>query len=82
MIERAFLVPGMAVREFRTEVPLNWRDPSDGRRLTLFARELCAPGREADEMPCLLFLQGAPAGNARVRSPAAAGWRRRCAITG
>ncbi|AOP41746.1 alpha/beta fold hydrolase [Edwardsiella piscicida] len=73
MIERAFLVPGMAVREFRTEVPLNWRDPSDGRRLTLFARELCAPGREADEMPCLLFLQGGPGGKC-PRPTSHSGW--------
>ncbi|MGY0147562.1 alpha/beta fold hydrolase [Edwardsiella tarda] len=73
MIERAFTLPGMAVREYRVEVPLNWHHPDDGRRITLFARELCALERATEALPCLLFLQGGPGGKC-PRPTSRSGW--------
>lgn len=72
MIEREYLVAGMQVREHRLDVPLNWFDASDPRRISIFARELSIAGRNADGLPCLLFLQGGREVNVRVQ-PARAG---------
>ncbi|WP_433021472.1 alpha/beta fold hydrolase [Kribbella sp. CA-294648] len=58
----SYTIPGMHVREHSVEVPLNWWDDSDPRRITVFARELVDPMRQHEELPCLLFLQGGPGG--------------------
>ena len=58
----SYTIPGMHVREHSVEVPLNWWDDTDPRRITVFARELVDPMRQHDELPCLLFLQGGPGG--------------------
>ena len=54
-------VPGALVREHEVAVPLHWSDPDAGT-ITVFARELVAPGRRDDDLPLLLFLQGGPGG--------------------
>lgn len=58
----SYTIPGMHVREHSVEVPLNWWDDADPRRITVFARELVDPMRKHEELPCLLFLQGGPGG--------------------
>jgi proline iminopeptidase len=58
----SYTIPGMHVREHSVEVPLNWWDDTDPRRITVFARELVDPMRQHEELPCLLFLQGGPGG--------------------
>lgn len=73
MIEREYLVAGMQVREHRLDVPLNWFDASEPRRISIFARELSIAGRNADELPCLLFLQGGPGGKC-PRPTSQSGW--------
>lgn len=63
--------PGLHVVEHSFEVPLDHHAP-DGRRITVFARELAAPGEE--DRPFLVFLQGGPGGEApRPTGPGGAG---------
>ena len=51
--------PNFVFVEHEFEVPLDHAAP-DGERLTVFAREVVSPGREGDELPWLVFLQGGP----------------------
>ncbi|HLY50006.1 MAG TPA: alpha/beta fold hydrolase [Solirubrobacteraceae bacterium] len=50
-------LPGLLVREHSFEVPLDHADP-DGRRITVFAREIADPGSR--DLPFLVFFQGGP----------------------
>ncbi|MEU7836247.1 alpha/beta fold hydrolase [Nonomuraea sp. NPDC049129] len=56
-----YTIPGMRVRDHVVEVPLDWSAP-DGDTITVFARELADPVRAAEDLPCLLYLQGGPGG--------------------
>ncbi|OLR93919.1 proline iminopeptidase [Actinokineospora bangkokensis] len=47
------------LREHRVPVPLDHSDP-DGPTIEVFAQEVVARGREHDDLPWLLFLQGGP----------------------
>jgi proline iminopeptidase len=69
----SYTIPGLHVREHSVEVPLNWWDDADTRRITVFARELVDPARKHEELPCLLFLQGGPGGKS-PRPTDATGW--------
>ncbi|WP_265520467.1 alpha/beta fold hydrolase [Oerskovia flava] len=60
--ETGYTVPGLHVTDREIEVPLDWSDESDPRRLTLFVRELVDPARRRDDLPLLVFLQGGPGG--------------------
>lgn len=73
MIEKEYLLAGMWVREHRLSVPLNWSDENDPRRITVFARELSEGGKAAEDLPCLLFLQGGPGGKS-PRPTSKGGW--------
>jgi pimeloyl-ACP methyl ester carboxylesterase len=57
-------LPGYVAREHVITVPLDHSAP-DGATIDVFARELVDPGKQDDDLPCLLFLQGGPGG----RSP-------------
>lgn len=57
-------MPGFAIRNHVATVPLDWDTP-DGATIEVFAREVVAPERIADDLPVLVFLQGGPGG----RSP-------------
>lgn len=59
----SYSIPGFTVTDHRIPVPLDWAQP-EGERITVFAREIAAPGQGRD-LPVLLFLQGGPGG----RSP-------------
>ena len=54
-------LPGYVAREHVVTVPLDHSAP-DGPTIEVFARELFAPGKEDDDLPYLLFLQGGPGG--------------------
>jgi pimeloyl-ACP methyl ester carboxylesterase len=54
-----YRVPGLALTEHEFEVPLDYGQP-DGGTLTVFAREVVAPGHEGDDSPWLVFFQGGP----------------------
>lgn len=55
--------PGFVAVDHTVTVPLDHRRP-DGPTIEVFARELVAPDRVHDDLPCLLFLQGGPGGKA------------------
>ncbi|QIG41917.1 alpha/beta hydrolase [Nocardioides anomalus] len=55
-------IPGYVLTDHTVEVPLDHARPDDGRRIEVFAREVVAAGREREELPWLLFLQGGPGG--------------------
>lgn len=55
-------IPGYVLTDHTVEVPLDHGAPEDGRTIELFAREVVAAGREHDDLPWLLFLQGGPGG--------------------
>jgi len=55
-------IPGFVLTDHVVEVPLDHASP-DGRTIEVFAREVVAPGRERDDLPWLLFLQGGPGGS-------------------
>ncbi|MFJ9589553.1 alpha/beta fold hydrolase [Streptomyces acidicola] len=56
-----YTIPGMHVREHLVDVPLDWSEPARGT-IQLFARELTAPTRKGEDLPCLVYLQGGPGG--------------------
>lgn len=61
MIQREYTIPGLHVREHQLPVPVDWSHPG-GATLTVFAREVVAPEKRGEDLPCLLFLQGGPGG--------------------
>jgi pimeloyl-ACP methyl ester carboxylesterase len=56
-------------------VPLDYDRP-EAARITVFAREVVAPGKENDRLPWLLFLQGGP-GFPAMRPNGPNGWLKR-----
>lgn len=54
-------LPGVVLSDHFLEVPLDHAVP-DGERLTVYGREAVAAGREHEELPWLVFLQGGPGG--------------------
>jgi pimeloyl-ACP methyl ester carboxylesterase len=55
--------PGFVAVDHDFEVPLDHARPGDAT-LTVFAREVVAPGRERDKLPWLVFFQGGPGSEA------------------
>jgi len=55
-------IPGFVLTDHLVEVPLDHSSPDDGRTIEVFAREVVAAGREREELPWLVFLQGGPGG--------------------
>ncbi|MGN6169940.1 MAG: alpha/beta fold hydrolase [Solirubrobacteraceae bacterium] len=72
MLEEIAL-PGLVATEHCFEVPLDHDDP-EGRRISVFARELADP--EGRDRPFLVFFQGGPGGEAPrpMVSPRSPGW--------
>ncbi|WP_441249979.1 alpha/beta fold hydrolase [Kitasatospora sp. McL0602] len=56
-------LPGIVTTDHVFQVPLDHQAP-DGEQIEVYAREVVAPGRENDDLPWLLFLQGGPGGRA------------------
>ncbi|OEU92122.1 aminopeptidase [Streptomyces abyssalis] len=68
--------PGMTLTEHEFSVPLDHAAP-DGERITVFAREVAAPGGR--DLPFLVYLEGGPGQEAPrpTMAPAAPSWLRR-----
>ncbi|WP_246063701.1 alpha/beta fold hydrolase [Nonomuraea longispora] len=71
MITATYTIPGMRMRDHVVEVPLDWSDP--GPAISVFAREVVDPARDAEDLPCLLYLQGGPGGKG-PRPTGTSGW--------
>jgi pimeloyl-ACP methyl ester carboxylesterase len=56
--------PGTVITDHTFAVPLDHADPG-GEQIQVYAREVVAAGKEQEQLPWLLFLQGGPGG----RSP-------------
>ncbi len=65
-------VPGLMLTDHRFDVPLDHRRP-DGERISVFAREVTAAGRDSSHLPWLIFFQGGP-GSGSPRPVARGGW--------
>lgn len=68
-------IPGLVLTDHEFSVPLDHDSPSE-EQLTIFAREVIAPGKEDQQLPTLLFLQGGP-GYASPRPTGRSGWLKR-----
>lgn len=68
--------PGLVTIEHEFQVPLKHSEPG-GKRITVFAREVCAP--DGQEKPFLVFLQGGPGFEAArpTAYPSSPGWLER-----
>jgi pimeloyl-ACP methyl ester carboxylesterase len=74
-------IPGLVLTDHVVEVPLDHAKPDDGRSIEVFAREVVAAGREDDDLPWLLFLQGGPGGQSPRPGGGGDGWVREAART-
>jgi len=68
-------IPGLILTDHQFAVPLDYARP-DGEQITVFAREVIAPGKEDAELPWLVFFQGGPGGEA-PRPEDRSGWLKR-----
>ena len=68
-------LPGMLLTDHTFPIPLD-HDRPDGEQITVFAREVAAPGPGAGRLPWLVFFQGGP-GHASPRPPTHASWLKR-----
>ncbi|MGY2701061.1 alpha/beta fold hydrolase [Nocardioides sp. HB32] len=68
-------IPGLVLTDHTVEVPLDHARP-DGPTIEVFAREAVAAGREHDDLPWLLFLQGGPGGKSPRPGGGADAWVR------
>ena len=72
MVTDTFALPGMHATDHVFELPLDHARP-EGPKLSVFARELVAADRRADDLPVLVYLQGGP-GSEAPRPATASGW--------
>jgi pimeloyl-ACP methyl ester carboxylesterase len=68
-------IPGLQMTAHRFEVPLDHAHPN-GNKITVFAREVAAVGKETADLPYLLYLQGGP-GSPSPRPDGPSGWVKR-----
>ncbi len=52
-------IPGLILTDHEFQVPIDYSRP-DGARLTVFAREVAAAGKEPERLPWLIFFPGGP----------------------
>jgi len=72
---RTLQLPSLVLREHEFGVPLDHAQPG-GEQISVFAREVVALGKEATELPWLVFFQGGP-GFGAPRPEANSGWLKR-----
>jgi pimeloyl-ACP methyl ester carboxylesterase len=67
-------IPGFVLTDHAVELPLDHASPDTGGTIEVFAREVVAAGREHDDLPWLLFLQGGPGGKSPRPGGPSGGW--------
>ena len=68
-------IPGLILNSHRFELPVDYAKP-DAAKISVFAREVIAPGKENATLPYLVFFQGGP-GSGAPRPMANIGWIKR-----
>jgi pimeloyl-ACP methyl ester carboxylesterase len=68
-------IPGLVLNSHRFELPVDYAKP-DGAKISVFAREAIAPGKENANQPYLVFFQGGP-GSGSPRPTGNSGWLKR-----
>lgn len=68
-------IPGLALTDHEFTLPLDYAQPQ-GVQITVFGREVVAPGKEHDTLPWLVFFQGGP-GFGAPRPVENSGWLKR-----
>lgn len=68
-------IPGLILIDHEFRVPLDYARPQDAR-ITVFAREVVAPGKEHADLPWLVFFQGGP-GHKSPRPAESSDWLKR-----
>ncbi|HPT57850.1 MAG TPA: alpha/beta fold hydrolase, partial [Casimicrobium sp.] len=69
-------IPGLVFTEHRFQLPVDYANPGAYPKITVFAREVVAPGKENADLPFLVFFQGGP-GFGAPRPGGAGGWLKR-----
>ncbi len=70
-----YRIPGLVLTDHEFNVPLDHAAP-EGEQISVFAREIVAPGREDTRLPWLVFFQGGP-GMPSPRPVSKQGWLER-----
>ena len=65
-------IPGLTLIDHTFSIPLAHDQPG-GEQISVFAREVTAPGRDATKLPWLVFFQGGPGGKS-PRPTGGGGW--------
>jgi pimeloyl-ACP methyl ester carboxylesterase len=58
MLQSTHPIPGLVLRDHTFDLPLDYQSP--GTRLSVFAREVVAPGKRDADQPYLVYFQGGP----------------------
>ncbi len=74
MNQATLRIPGMVLRDHMFTCPLDYANP--GQTITVYAREVVAPGKEDADLPYLVYFQGGP-GSGSPRPTADTGWIKR-----
>lgn len=68
-------IPGLILNSHRFELPVDYTKP-DAAKISVFAREVIAPGKQNTDLPYLVFFQGGP-GSGAPRPNNNSGWIKR-----
>ena len=71
MIHSTHRIPGLVLRDHSFELPLDYAKP--GQTISIYAREVIAPGMEGADQPYLVYFQGGP-GSGAPRPNSSSGW--------
>ncbi len=71
MIHATHRIPGLVLRDHSFELPLDYAKP--GQTLSVYVREVIAPGKENANQPYLVYFQGGP-GSGAPRPTSNSGW--------
>jgi len=68
-------IPGLVLNSHRFELPVDYANPA-AAKISVYAREVVAPGKEHADLPYLVFFQGGP-GSGAPRPTGNSGWIKR-----